>query len=311
MSQATIGGQVALSGVGVHGGAESTIRLHPAAPDSGIVFSRVDAESGSEVELVADHRFVVATSLATVLGDGRFGKVATVEHLLGAVSAMNIDNIVVQIDSDEVPIMDGSAEAFVDAIGEVGIRRQAARRRYIKVLKPVRVMAGESVGELLPFDGRRIEVEIDFDSPLIGRQVYVYDFETGDFASELARARTFGFMRDVEGLWANGYARGASLENTVVIGDDGLVNPEGLRYADEFVRHKALDAIGDLALAGAPILGTYRSRRGGHRLNCAMLEALFADPDAWCWAEESARREAAHADVGALMPAAAYSPDVS
>lgn len=311
MSQATIGGQVTLSGVGVHSGEPTSIRLHPAPPDSGIVFSRFDATTGGELELVADHRQVVGTTMATVLGERRFGRVATVEHLLAAMSGLGIDNIVVEIEGDEVPIMDGSAGAFVEAIEEVGVRRQAARRRFIKVVQPVRAVAGDAVGELVPFDGRRIEVEIDFDTPLIGRQAYVFDFETSDFGREVARARTFGFMSEVEGLWAHGYARGASLDNTIVLDGGGLVNPDGLRFADEFVRHKVLDAIGDLTLAGAPIIGAYRSRRGGHRLNCAVLSALFADPESWCWAEGPARREAAHADIGALMPAAAYGPDVS
>jgi UDP-3-O-[3-hydroxymyristoyl] N-acetylglucosamine deacetylase len=309
--QTTIGSQVTLSGVGVHSGEQATVRLHPAAPDSGIVFSRTDRKTGAEIEIVANHRHVVATALSTVLGDGRFGQVATVEHLLASAGGMGVDNMVIEIDGDEVPIMDGSAEAFVEAIEEAGLRRQAANRRYIRILKPVRVMAGDAIGELIPHNGRRIEIEIDFADSLIGRQVYVFDFDGGDFRNELARARTFGFMKDVEGLWSRGFARGASLENTVVIGEGEVVNPEGLRYADEFVRHKALDAIGDLALASAPILGAYRSRRGGHRLNCAVLEALFADPDAWCWVEGAPRREAAQADVGALMPAAAYSPDVS
>ncbi len=316
MSQATIGGQIALNGVGVHSGEAANIRLQPAAPDSGVVFSRIDRGSGAESEIVADHRFVADTSLATVLGNERFGRVATVEHLLAAVSGLGIDNMLVEIDGDEVPIMDGSAAPFVEAIEEVGLRQQAARRRYLKVLRPIRVALGDAEGELVPFEGRRIEIEIDFASPLIGRQAYVFDFERGDFGKDLARARTFGFMKDVEGLWAHGFARGASLDNTVVLGDDGLVNPEGLRFADEFVRHKALDAVGDLALAGAPILGAYRSRRGGHRLNCAVLEALFADPDAWCWAygpsvREATRADAAFADLGALMPVATYSPDVS
>ena len=241
---------------------------------------------------------MVATSLSTVLGDAGTGQIATVEHLLAAISGLGIDNIEIEIDGDEVPIMDGSAEAFVDAIEQVGVISQAARRRYIKVLKPIRVEAGGAVAELRPHDGRQIEVEIDFDSEVIGRQAYVYDLERGDFREELARARTFGFMRDVERLWAGGFALGASFDNTVVLGDGEVMNPEGLRYSDEFARHKALDAVGDLMLAGAPILGAYRSVRGGHRLNCAMVAALMADRDAWTWTESPMRRETAGANVG-------------
>ncbi|MEJ8571843.1 UDP-3-O-acyl-N-acetylglucosamine deacetylase [Microbaculum marinum] len=310
-SQTTINDRVSLSGVGVHCGASSTVTLHPAEPDTGIIFLKNTDEAAADIEVPASHRFVVATALSTVLGSTQAGSIATVEHLMASIGGLGIDNIIVEIDGDEVPIMDGSAEAFVDAIRQVGIRRQPARRRYIKVLKPVRVQIGDAVGELMPCDSRRFEVEIDFADAIIGRQAYVYDAESGDFARDLARARTFGFMSSVEQLWANGYALGASLENTVVIGDDQIVNPEGLRFADEFVRHKVLDAIGDLTLAGAPVLGHYRSYRGGHRLNCAMVEALLSDKSAWEWSTVPARREATQADVGAMLPAAALGPDVS
>lgn len=310
-SQTTIRDRVSLSGVGVHSGAASSVTLHPAEPDTGIIFLKNTDEATADIEVPASHRFVVATSLSTVLGNEAAGSIGTVEHLMASLGGLGIDNAIVEIDGDEVPIMDGSAEAFVEAILQVGLRRQAARRRYIKVLKPVRVTIGDAVGELLPCDSRRVEVEIDFADAIIGRQAYVYDAESGDFARDLARARTFGFMSSVEQLWANGYALGASLENTVVVGDDQIVNPEGLRFADEFVRHKVLDAIGDLTLAGAPVLGHYRSYRGGHRLNCAIVEALLSDTSAWEWSTVPARREATMADVGAMLPAAALGPDVS
>jgi len=183
--------------------------------------------------------------------------------------------------------MDGSAEAFVAAIDRAGIVSLSASRRYFKVLRPVRVSKGRAFGEFRPYDrGFRVDVEIDFDHPLIGRQAIGLDVEPATFRRELARARTFGFMRDVSKLWSSGYALGASLENTLVVAEDRVLNPEGLRFADEFVRHKALDAIGDLALAGAPILGAYRSVCGGHKLNHAVLAALLADDSAWTVVEE-------------------------
>ena len=182
--------------------------------------------------------------------------------------------------------MDGSAAAFVDAIDQVGVRFLAAPRRYTKVLKPVRVAIGDSYGELLPYSrGFRVAVEIDFAHPLIGKQALAVEVGPTTFRRDLARARTFGFLRDVSRLWSAGYALGASLENTLVVTDNSVLNPEGLRFADEFVRHKALDAIGDLALAGAPILGAYRSVRGGHKLNHAVLSALITDPTAWASVE--------------------------
>ncbi|WP_436637875.1 UDP-3-O-acyl-N-acetylglucosamine deacetylase [Microbaculum sp. FT89] len=310
-SQTTIKERVSLSGVGVHSGAGSTVTFHPAGPDTGIIFLKNSSEGTADIEVPASHRYVVGTALSTVLGSETAGSIGTVEHLLASLSGLGIDNVIVEIDGDEVPIMDGSAEAFCEAIKQAGLRKQSAQRRYIKVLKPVTVRIGDAIGEFLPSDRRRVEVEIDFADTVIGRQAYVYDADSGDFARDLARARTFGFMSSVEQLWANGYALGASLENTVVIGDDQVVNPEGLRFADEFVRHKVLDAIGDLTLAGAPILGHYRSYRGGHKLNSAMVEALLSDDSAWEWSTATVRRDAGQAQVGAMVPAAAFGPDVS
>ena len=310
-SQTTIKGRVSLTGVGVHSGAPSTVTFHPAEPDTGIIFLKNSAEGTADIEVPASHRFVVATALSTVLGSEAAGSIGTVEHLMASLGGLGIDNVIVEIDGDEVPIMDGSAEAFCDVILQAGLRKQSAQRRYIKVLKPIKVTIGDSVGELMPSNSRRVEVEIDFADTVIGRQAYVYDADSGNFASELARARTFGFMSSVEQLWANGYALGASLENTVVIGDDQVVNLEGLRFADEFVRHKVLDAIGDLMMAGAPLLGHYRSYRGGHKLNNAVVEALLSDETAWEWSTAMVRRDAGQASVGAMVPAAAFGPDVS
>jgi UDP-3-O-[3-hydroxymyristoyl] N-acetylglucosamine deacetylase len=239
--------------------------------------------------------------------------------VLAALSGLGVDNAVIEIDGPEVPILDGSAGPFVATIDQVGLRTLPAPRRYMQVLKTVRVAQDGAYGELRPHpEGFRIELEIDFDHPLIGRQEIALNLEPDAFRRELARARTFGFMRDVAKLWNAGYALGASFENTLVVTENRVLNPDGLRFADEFARHKALDAIGDLALAGAPMLGVYRSVRGGHRLNHAVLSALMADPSAWRLVDASdMRREAprrvirGHADVAAARVAPAYGPDVS
>ena len=288
--QTTFKSSVSLSGVGVHGGKPVTISFHPADPDTGVVFTRTDLDGGAR-ELRALVAEVGATDLCTVLGNPADVHVATVEHLMATLFALGIDNAVVEIDSREVPILDGSAAEFVDAFDQAGIEPLAAKRRYVRVLKPVRIENGASWAEFHPYDGTRFEVEIDFDSPAIGRQFYAGDMQPDLFRREISRARTFGFMKDVERLWAAGYALGSSLENSVVVGDDDrIVNMEGLRYPDEFVRHKTLDAMGDLALAGARFIGCFRSYRGGHKLNAAALRRLLSDRIAF-EIVETARRE--------------------
>jgi UDP-3-O-[3-hydroxymyristoyl] N-acetylglucosamine deacetylase len=234
--------------------------------------------------------------------------------VLAALHGLGVDNVIVEVDGPEVPIMDGSAEPFVAAIDQAGIATLAQPRRYIKVLKAVQVGKNGCSGELRPYArGLRIETEIEFDSPLIGRQTFAMDLEPDNFRRELARARTFGFMRDVAKLWSAGYALGASFENTVVVAENRVLNAEGVRFPDEFVRHKAVDAIGDLTLAGAPLIGAYRSVRGGHKLNHAVLTALMADPSAWIYVEmpETVRRPRGHADLATGIVAPAYGPDVS
>ena len=281
--QTTLRDHVAVSGIGVHSGSAVTLTMHPADDDAGIVFQRVAADGSVEREIRADVRAVTATEFATVLGDAAGPLCSTAEHLLAALRGLGVDNAIIEIDGPEVPIMDGSAAAFVDAIDQAGLTTRALPRRYIEVIKPVRVAAKDGAeGELLPYEhGFRVEAEIDFDHPLIGHQALALDIEPETFRREIARARTFGFMKDVSKLWSAGYALGASFDNTLVVTDDRVLNPEGLRFADEFVRHKVLDAIGDLALAGQPLLAAYRTVRGGHKLNHAVLSALMADQSAW------------------------------
>jgi UDP-3-O-[3-hydroxymyristoyl] N-acetylglucosamine deacetylase len=313
--QTTLRDQIAVSGVGVHSGLPVTLTLNPADDDSGIVFQRVSADGSIEREIRADVRAVTATEFATVLGDANGPLCSTAEHLLAALRGLFVDNVLIEIDGPEVPIMDGSAAAFVDAIDQAGLTARALPRRYIEVIKPVRVSKGDAHGELLPYEhGFRVEAEIEFDHPLIGRQALALDIEPETFRREIARARTFGFMKDVAKLWSAGYALGASFENTLVVTEDRLLNPEGLRFGDEFVRHKVLDAIGDLALAGQPLLANYRTIRGGHKLNHAVLSALMADTSAWRVVEAAAepvRRMRGHAGVAGGLAAPAYGPEVS
>ena len=310
--QTTLRERTTISGVGVHSGLPVTLTLHPADAGTGVVFVRCGADGRPDREIRAHARYVTATELATVLGDESGPGVSTIEHIMAALCGLGVDNAVVELDGPEAPIMDGSAAAFVEAIDQVGIATLAAPRRYTKVLKTIRVSKGDAFGELSPYGrGLRVDVEIDFPHPLIGRQSLAIDVEPAIFRREVARARTFGFMKDVSKLWSAGYALGASLENTLVMSDDRVLNPEGVRYADECVRHKTLDAIGDLALAGAPILGAYRSVKGGHKLNHAVLSALIADPTAWTVVEERAPRPRAHAEIGLGVVAPAYGADVS
>jgi UDP-3-O-[3-hydroxymyristoyl] N-acetylglucosamine deacetylase len=309
--QTTLRSRAAVSGIGVHSGLPVTLTLYPADAGTGVVFiRRVDGRRQREIR--ANARSVTATELATVLGDASGPGVSTIEHIMAALCGLGVDNAIVELDGPEAPIMDGSAAPFVQTIDEAGIVSLPAARRYTKVLKPIRVAKGDAYGELKPYDrGFRVEVEIEFDHPLIGRQALAIEVGPATFRREISRARTFGFLRDVGKLWGAGYALGASLENTLVVSEDRVLNPEGLRFADEFVRHKALDAIGDLALAGAPILGAYRSVRGGHKLNHAVLTALIADPSAWTIVEERKPRPRGHAELPAGVVAPAYGPDLS
>lgn len=280
-----------IRGIGVHSGAEVTATFNPAEARTGIIFQR-SGPSGEVTDLKAVSATVGSTDLCTVLGFSSARSVATVEHVMAAFYALGIDNAVVEIDGAEMPVMDGSSAVFIEAMEQASIRPLGVKRRYIRVRKPVRIDHGASWAEFLPYDGTRFEVEIDFDCPLIGRQSWAGDLNSVSFRNELARARTFGFMRDVERLWAMGLALGSSLENSVVIGDDNrVINMEGLRWPDEFVRHKTLDAVGDLALAGAPFLGLYRSHRGGHKVNAMALKALLSDASAYDIVESAGVRQ--------------------
>jgi UDP-3-O-[3-hydroxymyristoyl] N-acetylglucosamine deacetylase len=314
--QTTLRAQTTVTGVGVHSGSPVSLTIGSAPVDAGYVFVRSGCE-GRDRKVRATADSVIATEFATVLGDRQGPLVSTAEHVLAALRGMGVDNATIEIDGPEVPIMDGSAAAFVTAIDQAGIVVQSAPRRFIQVMKPVKVAMGDSFGELRPYTaGFRAEIEIDFANAVIGRQHYSLDLSPEGFRREISRARTFGCMNDVARLWSAGFALGASFENSVVFDEERLLNPEGLRYADECARHKVLDVVGDLALAGRPLLGAYRSFRGGHKLNHAVLTALLDDRTAWRVVEaETARRSFSRAELGrgivGGMVAPAYGPNVS
>lgn len=279
--QTTIAKRISVSGAGVHSGAPVTLSFLPAAVNTGIVFNVIDS-AGVRHPIKALVSEVGATDLSTKLANAEGITISTIEHVMAAIAGSGIDNMVLEIDGPEVPIFDGSSAAFLEAFDEAGLSQQSAKRRYIRILKSSRVESGAAWAEFIPYEGTRYEVEIDFETPVIGRQKFAGDMDDAVFRKEISRARTFGFMRDVERLWAAGLALGSSLDNSLVIGDDNtVINPGGLRYPDEFVRHKTLDAIGDLSLAGAPFIGCFRSYRGGHRLNASAVRALLADPSAF------------------------------
>ena len=259
------------------------VSLRPAPADTGVVFRCLHGNGATDVPV--DFGSVVGASQSTQLGAG-MARVSTVEHLLAALSATGVDNATVETDGEELPILDGSASGWLALLERAGQVMTASPRRTLCVRKEVEVVWGERRISASPADSFCFRCEIDFDHPLIGRQVLeVPEFNPDVFKEELAGARTFGFEKDAERLHQAGLARGASLENTIVLSDDGLLNEEGLRWPDEFVRHKALDLIGDLALLGAPLRGRVEVQRGGHALHHALLEALLADPDALGWVE--------------------------
>ena len=310
-NQTTLKAAATLTGVGVHSGNPAAITIRPAPANHGIAFLRTGTPLGNDRLIKAHHALVSATELCTVIGDVETGAVATIEHLMSALFGLGIDNALIEIDGPELPILDGSAKLFVEAIDAVGLASCSAPKRWLKVLRPVRIEVGRAFAELRPIDrGFRLDVEIDFDNPVIGRSRKAMDLSPASYRREVAEARTFGMMKDVERYWKAGFALGASLENTVAVGENGVVNPEGLRFPDEFVRHKILDAVGDLALAGLPIQGAYRSYCGGHRMNVGVLSALFSDRANYAIVEAAGTRQGTLVELGASLGLAAFAADV-
>lgn len=278
--QRTLKNVIRATGVGLHTGEKIYLTLRPAPVDTGIVFSRVDLDV--PVQIKASPENVGDTSLSTTLVKGDV-RISTVEHLLSAMAGLGIDNAFVDLSAPEVPIMDGSAGPFVFLIQSAGIEEQNAPKRFIRIIKPVRVEEGDKVARFTPFDGFKVGFTIEFDHPAFkaNNQHAEIDFSTTSFVKEVSRARTFGFMRDIEALRKRELALGGSLDNAVVLDDYRVLNEDGLRYRDEFVKHKILDAIGDLYLLGHSLIGAFDGYKSGHSLNNKLLRALIKDESAW------------------------------
>ena len=284
LAQRTLKSLTKAVGVGLHSGQRVELTLRPAAPDTGIVFRRVDLPQ--PVDIVISAEAVTDTRLASTISNGS-AKVHTVEHLMSACAGLGIDNLIVDITAEEVPILDGSASSFVFLLQSAGIALQAAPKRFIRVLKPVEVREGEGANikwaRLSPYEGYKLSFEIDFDHPAVdstGQRVE-FDFSLNSYSRDIARARTFGFTKDVEMMRANGLALGGGLDNAIVMDDYKVLNSDGLRYNDEFVKHKILDAMGDLYLLGKPLLAAYSAFRSGHAMNNKLLRELLSRKDAY------------------------------
>jgi UDP-3-O-[3-hydroxymyristoyl] N-acetylglucosamine deacetylase len=302
LRQRTLGNVIRATGVGLHGGEKVFLTLRPAPVDTGIVFRRIDLDP--VVEMPAAAALVTETTLCTGLSrDG--AKVQTVEHLMSALAGLGIDNAYVELSAAEVPIMDGSAGPFVFLLESAGIVEQPAAKRFIRILKPVEVRDGDKLARFEPYDGFRLGFTVKFNHPAIPESLsrVEVDFSTRAYIREISRARTFGFMRDLEYMRERNLGLGGSMDNAIVLDEFRVLNEDGLRYADEFVRHKILDAVGDLYLAGHAVIGAYEGYKSGHALNNRLVRALLADAGAW---EEVSFADAAQAPelgYGAALPA--------
>ena len=276
VKQKTLKSAISCTGIGLHSGEKVSMTLHPADPGFGIVFRRTDV-AGEGVEIPAAHDHVVDTRMCTTIG-AQGKSIGTVEHLMAAFAGAGIDNALVEVGGAEVPVMDGSAAPFLFLIDCAGVVEQDTPRKAIRVLKTVAIVDGDKSATLEPADGFTLDFQIDFPNAVIGSQAMTVDMTGGVFKDEIARARTFGFLHEAEALWAAGLAKGASLDNAVVVSGDRVMNEDGMRFENECVRHKILDAVGDLYMAGAPILCHYAGERASHALNNQLLRELFADP---------------------------------
>lgn len=278
--QRTLRNPIRATGVGLHTGDKVYLSLKPAPVDTGIVFRRVDLDPVVEIQARAEN--VGETTLSTTLVKGDV-RVSTVEHLLSAMAGLGIDNAYVELSASEVPIMDGSAGPFVFLLQSAGVEEQHAAKKFIRIKKPITVKDGDKVASFLPFDGFKVSFAIDFDHPVFqNRKIDAeIDFSTTSFVKEISRARTFGFMHEIEYLRSKGLARGGSVENAIVVDEYRVLNEDGLRYDDEFVKHKILDAIGDLYLLGNSLIGEFKAFKSGHALNNAVLRELINNQDAW------------------------------
>jgi UDP-3-O-[3-hydroxymyristoyl] N-acetylglucosamine deacetylase len=299
IKQRTLKNVIRATGVGLHTGEKVYLTLRPAVPDTGIVFRRVDLDSPVDIPAKAEN--VGDTRLSTTLvKDG--ARISTVEHLLSAFAGLGIDNAYVDVSAPEVPIMDGSAGPFVFLIQSAGVEEQNVAKRFIRIKRPVEVTDGDKIARFEPFNGFKVSFGIDFDHPAMAsdsRRSEI-DFSSTSFVKEVSRARTFGFLRDIEMLRDSGLALGGSMDNAIVVDDFRVLNEDGLRYEDEFVKHKILDAIGDLYLLGHSLIGAFSGYKSGHELNNRLLKALIAQPDAW---EEVTFDDAEQAPISYMKPA--------
>jgi UDP-3-O-[3-hydroxymyristoyl] N-acetylglucosamine deacetylase len=278
MTQRTITEKATCTGVGLHSGKTTHLSLYPARPGTGLVFVRTDLPDSPEIP--ARRSALTSTRLATTLGRG-IATVGTVEHLLAAISALGIDNLRIEVDGPEIPVMDGSAAPFVALLRPAGAFDQRVARRQIRLRKPIVVRDGDRAIRVSPAPGFSVSYFVEYPHPAIGRQRLELEVDAVSFEREIAGARTFGFLHEVQALWRGGLARGGNLDNTVVLDERGVLNPTGLRFADEFVRHKILDLIGDLALLGMPLSAHVDVERGGHALHQQLVERILATPEAW------------------------------
>ena len=279
--QRTVQKMVKTTGVGLHSGDKVTLTIKPAPINSGIKLVRTDLEPAVVIPAVAE--LVRETTMCTALVNDDGVRISTIEHLFSALAGLGIDNAIIEVNAPEIPIMDGSASPFVFLLQSAGIAEQSAAKKFLRIKKPIRVEDGDKWAELRPFNGFRLDFAIDFPHPEIARsrQHVVMDFSTSAFVKDISRARTFGFMTDIEYLRANNLALGGSMENAVVLDEFKVLNPDGLRYEDEFVKHKILDAFGDLYVSGNAIVGEFRAYKTGHALNNQLVRAVLAQQDAW------------------------------
>jgi UDP-3-O-[3-hydroxymyristoyl] N-acetylglucosamine deacetylase len=278
MYQRTIKRPIRFMGIGLHLGEKVNVTIRPAPVDNGIVFIRTDLEK--PVKIKADFSNVIDTQFATTLGNNGV-KISTVEHLMAAFMGLGIDNAIIEVDSTEIPIMDGSASPFVYLLRNAGIEIQNKSKKFFVIKRPISVTNGDKKATLTPYKGLKISCAVDFNHPLITNQSYGMKFSNGTFEKEICRARTFGFFKDIDALWENGLAKGGSLDNVVILGDSRVMNESGLRFPDEFVRHKILDSIGDLSLLGAPVIGHLIAYKSGHQLNHELMQKVFSNQKNW------------------------------
>jgi UDP-3-O-[3-hydroxymyristoyl] N-acetylglucosamine deacetylase len=280
INQKTINDKITCSGIGLHSGSEASITLIPAPCNNGIIFKRTDLKEGENL-IKANYKNVVGTNLGTSLTNEFGAKVSTIEHLMAAIWGCGIDNLLIEINGPEIPIMDGSSEPFIFLIECCGINIQEEQRQILEILKAVRVEDGDKFVEVTPAKDFSLDLHIDFNHPQIPSQNLEYHSNFNSFKNDISRARTFGFKHEIDHLHKIGLAKGGSLDNAVLVSEDGIVNPEGLRYKNEFIRHKALDFIGDIFLAGYFIIGHFNASKSGHGINNKLLHKLFENPDCW------------------------------